>query len=306
MRKVIALITVLFFSCSDEVDAPSREELAESILQTMEEDSAVIDQAIDNAIIITGNGAHVRSIAATVNNRDGFLGKMNDLAANVYLNAQTEWLDQLDRLVNPASQHGFNKLRSYLFPYPSGYTGPNPSEDALSLFADEIAAKLSSGSGTRIILKTSSASDNSRPTETFTVNFAEIKIGVGELQEVIISKGMDSSIGPIEGAIQELLDKSTPEQVVLVSLLLPAVQKVKVKGVDYNILIDGLFDFTPKQRQEWDRDVMLAALYAATDFIVSDQYDPSDELTASLQVNRQIYDAIMIMTWAKAYDIYKP
>ena len=160
MRKFFVFAIVLFFSCSaDEANSPTQEEFAEMILQNFEQHAKVIDKAIDTGSTILGNASDVTLMTQTVNSRDAFLGKMNDLTTDTYAEASAEWLTHLDRSLPAAPQRGFNKLRSYLLPYSTGYSGPN-DDDALSLFQEEVDTKMNSGYRQRIVLKKISVTSN--------------------------------------------------------------------------------------------------------------------------------------------------
>jgi hypothetical protein len=308
MKKILVVfVAFVISSCSsDDPSGPSRGELANMILERFEEHSAIIDDVVVEGKIITGDRFQVHEMAATVNNRDTYLGLMKNLTADIFndaLEARAYGVSPVKIVVDPTPSHAFEKLRSYLLPYPSGYTGPNPGSGALDLFYADILDKIRSGYGQHILLDSYAfeGSTSASTIDSFEISYPDLERSGASVHDISITKDNGAAI---DQAIEDLLATATPDEVVLIGLLLPAINACR-ESSSYDAMCDELFDFTAEERLEWDRDVRHAAFLAALDFILSEKFDPTNDATASFYVNRQVFDAVMIMTWAKAYDLYK-
>ena len=298
MKKCFSIVFVVFlFGCSsDDPKVMSIEEFAAFALAQFDANSAIGDDVIIDVGIITGENFES---AQTANNRNEFIGQMRAATAHVYNAALPVWYVGMN--TRHSSSRGFEKLRKYLLPFPSGYIGPNPGSGALDLLEKEIQDSLDASQGNLILLK--GLSQGRSLVAPLSINFQKIKFKCDQLDQEI---KQHTDVNALDDAIEDILSDATPEEEVFVGLLLPAVNAARESSAAYDGMCNDLFIFsTPQERKNWDRDVRRAAFLIAVDFVISSEYDPTNESTASFDVNRQIFDAIMIMTFARAYDEYK-
>lgn len=91
-----------------------------------------------------------------------------------------------------------------------------------------------------------------------------------------------------------------PKQAVLIALLLPAVQKAGFEEPAINSFINQVFpNGTSGQKAALERTMRYAAFLSAIDHLVSDEFDGTNELTASVGVNRAICHGVTALAWAR-------
>lgn len=232
--------------------------------------------------------------------RDLFLKHMTELTASAYGEVVMNSTIHSSFKNVPSSTRAIQKMRKHLLPFPSGYVGPSPGTGALDNFAkeilDSINARINVNLKRPLINNYSGSGTDSRvPLESFTLNFEEIKVNFQKMLQLVSTATTTTAI---DAGIDEMLATASPQETVLMTLLLPAVQKVRM-GEHYDDLMNLYFDMTPTERSTWDRDVRLAAFLCAYDFIISHEYDPEDEYTTSLAVNKQICHGVSVMAWAR-------
>ncbi len=299
MRISAALILSLLLVCSCkkalEIITPYNYSLL--IREQFEKNAALVDDFFGNERI-TLTAQQLQTKRAQYGERDLFLKHMLELTQPAYGEVVMNSTMPSSFKTTPTSERAAQKMRKHLLPFPSGYTGPNPGSGALDNFAKEVLDSINA----KIELKqpiissyATSGHSSAKPLEGFSLNYEEIKINYQKMLQLISTT---TSTSALDNGIEEMLAAASPQEAVLIGLLLPAVQKVR-EGKPYHDLMNLYFDMTPTERTTWDRDVRLAAFLCAYDFIISHEYDPKDEFTTSVGVNKAICRGVTVLAWSR-------
>lgn len=299
MRILYTLILCLLFvgSCKEAIEVITPKNFSILIRGQYEKNATLVDDFFGNQrIAITAE--QLQAKRAQYGERDLFLKHMLESTKPAYGEVvMNSSLPTAFKKV-PTTERAAQKMLKHLLPFPSGYTGPSPGSGALDNFAKEILDSINTRVGKKHVLiesYTFGGSSSTTPTETFTLNFEEIKINYQKMLQLISTT---TNTGVLDNSIDEMLATATPEEAVLISLLLPAVQKVR-EGKPYSDLMNLYFDMSSGERNNWNRDARLAAFLCAYDFIISHEYNPKDEFTTSVEVNKAICDGVTVLAWAR-------
>jgi hypothetical protein len=299
MRISSALILSLLLVCSCkkalEVITPYNFSLL--IREQFEKNAVLVDDFFLNERIMI-SAEELQTKRSQFGERDLFLKHMLELTQPAYGEVVMNSTMPSSFKTTPTSERAAQKMRKHLLPFSSGYNGPNPGSGALDNFAREILDSINvRGGGEHILIESFSfgGSSTPRPMESFSLNYEEIKVNYQKMLQ-LISTATSTSV--LDNGIEEMLAAASPQEAVLIGLLLPAVQKVR-EGKPYHDLMNLNFDMTPTERTTWDRDVRLAAFLCAYDFIISHEFNPKDEFTTSVGVNKAICRGVTVLAWAR-------
>lgn len=297
ISSVLILFLLLVCSCKKALEVITPYNFSLLIREQFEENAVLVDDFFLNDRIMI-SAEELQTKRSLFGERDLFLKHMLELTQPAYGEVVLGSTLPAFFKVVPTSERAAQKMRKHLLPFPSGYIGPNPGSGALDNFAKEVLDSINA----RIELKhaiissySTSGHSSAKPMETFTLNYTEIKVNYQKMLQ-LISTATSTSV--LDNGIAEMLAAASPQEAVLIGLLLPAVQKVR-EGKPYHDLMNLYFDMTPTERTTWDRDVRLAAFLCAYDFMISHEYDPKDEFTTSVGVNKAICRGVTVLAWAR-------
>jgi hypothetical protein len=294
---LLFLSSLLVCSCKKTVEVITPKNFSILIREQFNENAFLIDDFFENERIAL-TAEQLQTKRAQYGERDLFLKHMLELTQPAYGEVVVSSSLPASFKKIPTSERAAQKMRKHLFPFPSGYTGPNPGSGALDNFAKEILDSINArGGGQHILIESfsSGGSSSPMPTESFILNYEEIKINYQKMLQ-LISTATSTSV--LDNGIEEMLAAASPQEAVLIGLLLPAVQKIR-EGKPYHDLMNSYFDMSTTERTTWDRDVRLAAFLCAYDFIISHEYNPKDEYTTSVGVNKAICRGVTVLAWAR-------
>lgn len=294
---VLILTLLLVCSCKKALEVITPYNFSILIREQFEKNAVLVDDFFLNERIIL-SAEELQTKRLQFAERDLFLDHMLELTQPAYGEVVMNSSMPTAFKIIPTSERAAQKMRKHLLPFPSGYTGPNPGSGALDNFAKEVLDSINA----RIELKqpiissyATSGHSSAKPLESFSLNYEEIKINYQKMLQLIFTA---TSTSVLDNGIEEMLAAASPQEAVLIGLLLPAIQKVR-EGKPYHDLMNLYFDMTPTERTTWDRDVRLAAFLCAYDFIISHEYNPKDEFTTSIGVNQAICHGVTVLAWAR-------
>jgi hypothetical protein len=294
---LLILLLLLVCSCKKAVEVITPKNFSILIRGQYDKNATLVDDFFGNQRIAL-TAEQLQTKRAQYGERDLFLKHMLELTQPAYGEVVMNSTMPASFKTIPASERAAQKMRKHLLPFPSGYTGPNPGSGALDKFAKEVLDSINAkGGGEHVIIESFSfgGSSSPMPTESFTLNYEEIKINYQKMLQLISTT---TSTSVLDNGIEEMLAAASPQETVLIGLLLPTVQKVR-EGTAYSDLMNKYFDMSIAERTTWDRDVRLAAFLCAYDFIISHEYNPKDEFTTSVEVNKAICHGVTVLAWSK-------
>lgn len=294
---VLILLLLLVFSCKKALEVITPYNFSLLIREQFEKNAVLVDDFFLNERIMI-SAEELQTKRSQFGERDLFLKHMLELTQPAYGEViASSTLPAAFKIV-PTSDRAAQKMRKHLLPFPSGYTGPNPGSGALDNFAKEILDSINArGGGEQVIIESFSfgGSTSQKPAESFSLNYEEIKITYQKILQLMLTS---TNTTALDNGIDEMLTAASPEEAVLIGLLLPAVQKVR-EATPYNDLMNDYFDMSTAERTTWDKDVRLAAFLCAYDFIISHEYNPKDEFTTSVGVNKAICRGVTVLAWSR-------
>lgn len=299
MKISVVLVSFLLLLCAcekvAEVITPYNASLR--IREQFDENAVLVDDYFINDRIMI-SATELRTKRSQFGERDLFLKHMLELTEPAYGEVITGSTLPAAHKVIPTSTRAEQKMLKHLLPFSSGYTGPSPGSGALDNFAKEILDSINArlDLDQPLINSYSISSHNASAIEQFTLGFSEIKTNYQKMLQ-LISTATSTSV--LDDGIEEMLAAASPEEAILIGLLLPAVQKVREGNNPYSNLVNNYFDMSTSERSTWDRDARLAGFLGAYDFIISHEYNPKDEFTTSVEVNKAICRSVTVLAWAR-------
>jgi hypothetical protein len=292
------LSAILICSCRKALEVISPNNLSILIRLQFDNNASLIDEFFRNERIAL-TAEELQTKRSQHGERDLFLKHMLELTQPAYGEVVMSSTIPASFKFVPTSNRAAQKMLKHLLPFPSGYTGANPGSGALDNFANEILDSINAkGGGKHIVIESYAyvgSASNALPSESFSLNFDVIKTNYQKMLQIISTT---TNTAALDDGINEILSTASPQEGVLIGLLLPAVQKVR-KETPYDDLMNQYFNMSPTERTTWDRDVRLAVFLCAYDFIISQEYNPKDEFTTSVEVNKQICDGVSVLAWAR-------
>ncbi len=307
MRRLKWIVLAIVVACSSDDDVVSKEEFEAKVVEQMEGNAIVLDDAFKRTAELI-QALDVEAIKAQVNSRDGFINYMLDKTKLVFEEAVKESRPtiHIESWSFGASNPTLYIFKPYLDLIPKGIEGPNPGTGAVDKFSQALDDELDrkGPQGQIFIQSYSSAITNAlggdRPTETLSLGYTRVRFMKRQIESLIME---NPDTDDLNAAIDEFVSDN-PDLKLLVGMLFPAISGVRESsGTSSSSHFSGLTKvgcgtLTLSQVQTFRRAAFLGGVSVA----VSDVYEASDENYASIFPQSKMYEALMVLTFALTYD----
>jgi hypothetical protein len=317
MKKHVAftLLISILISCSEEKEV-SESAARQAAISRMEENAIVTNEAfaLTTEKFNTMDKPSLNMLISTYS-RDAFIKYMLSQTAGIFNNAINKLRTERG-WAQPESYTGRTQLadsyifKSYLDGIAKGIDGTSPGKgviDNFSNFVEQEIERRSGGNGGQIHIESFSWSANqSGGFRSSPIKFDDILFVKESVENLIILHQDENQLD----AALNLFAEQNPDQGVLVSLLVPAVQMARdlprashinnIKQMHLAFFGDSpVLGLTqPQWTQKLRQAMFLAAVYA----ILDDNFNPTDQDYASITPQRTMYEALLVLTSVAYYD----
>jgi hypothetical protein len=296
MKKLLIaamLIVFCFSSCDDESESKA-DSTPSQLMDSIEENSVLLDSALARTTALLKGGELVKRTIEEAGKKQEFILEMNSVIENVFdsvlkqksVKKQSPGLsiEQQDDLLSVIVKSEENHINAYALKIKSNVDKKAGKDDWIA------------------IESYSWPSATAGPTEHVSLNYSKM-VHIFEIYELIMTH---QETADLDNAI-DLHIKSNEDTRVAIGLLLPAVQMAREAARRHTSLMDVVFSDKVFDEKPADMPVLLqeqraAAFLGGVNRLISEDFDSTNEKTASTDVLRSIYENMMTELWSQTWD----